>query len=273
MNAPLIERFLRAGVDPSRDNGFARALDRQKAKPLLGFYRAMRLEFPALDAQAALALQMAVSAKNVRWTALLRWAGADPLRPVPWDLSGDWNEPDNLTTAASTACWKRSEDIMKVLKIQPTPEQAIELLEDTASAVAPELMRQFLRFVSRERINDLERQTSKALERLVHRECHCYDWEPGTNEEKERRCLECIELLLDAGAQWHPDDNELRYARRGLSRNSARYVVRVVRLLLYTPNACDPKQVWELCRTEKMRTLIKSADTLLWDELVALSKS
>jgi hypothetical protein len=273
MNAPLMKHFLRAGVDPSRDNGFARALDRHKAKPLLGFYREMRVKYPALDGQAALALHMAARAKNTRWAALLRWAGADPLFPVPWDLSGSWDDPDNLTTAASAACWRRSEEIMKALRIQPTSEQAVELLEDTAAAATPELMRFVLRFVSRERVGGQECLAAKALEGLIRRECHGYDWEPGTQEEKEQRGLECIELLLDAGARWRPNEDELRYARRGLSRNSGRYLVQVVRLILYTADACDVRTVWELCRTEKMRTLIKSADAPLWEELVTLSKA
>jgi hypothetical protein len=273
MNIELMKRFLRGGVDPSRQNGFACALDRHKAKPLLGFYRAMRLEFPALDAQAALALRVTVSEKNVRWAALLRWAGADPLRPVPWDLSGAWDDPDNQTTAASVACWRGSQEIMKVLRIQPTPDEAIKLLEDTASAAAPELMRFILSFIGRDRINDPEQLTSRALEQLVRWEYRHYGWESGTQAEEEKRRLECIELLLDAGAQWRPNEDELRYFRRGLSRNSARYVVQVVRLLLYTPGVCEIRHVWELCRTDKIRTLIRSADVPLWDELATLSEA
>ena len=83
MNASVIGRFLRLGIDPAHENGFAWALNRHKAKPLLGVYRSLRKEFPVLDQQAALALSEAVNNENLRWVCLLRWAGADPFMPVP----------------------------------------------------------------------------------------------------------------------------------------------------------------------------------------------
>lgn len=83
LDLPSMERHLRAGTDPNRDNDFAQALTSIKARPLLRFYRQFRAEFPALDDQAALALSDAVQHDRVRWAALLAWAGADPFRPVP----------------------------------------------------------------------------------------------------------------------------------------------------------------------------------------------
>jgi hypothetical protein len=74
---PLQTPETNAGTDPNKDNVFARALCSIKARPLLGFYRQFRTEFPALDDQAALALSEAVNSSQVRWTALLACAGAD----------------------------------------------------------------------------------------------------------------------------------------------------------------------------------------------------
>ena len=70
------ERLLRSGFDPNKENDFAYALSRVKAKPLIGFYKNHRAEFPVLDDQAAIALRIAVGNKDVRWAALLVWAGA-----------------------------------------------------------------------------------------------------------------------------------------------------------------------------------------------------
>jgi len=107
-----MERHLRAGTDPNRDNVFAEALCTIKARPLLRFYRQFRAEFSALDDQAALALCDAVQHNQVRWTALLAWAGADPFRPVPNDLSGLFPvDPENCTTAAREALWHNNPDI------------------------------------------------------------------------------------------------------------------------------------------------------------------
>jgi hypothetical protein len=76
MDFSLMERFLHEGGDPSKDNAFGRALRDMKARPLLRFYKSFRADFPSLDDQAALALYDAVANEQVRWTALLAWAGA-----------------------------------------------------------------------------------------------------------------------------------------------------------------------------------------------------
>jgi hypothetical protein len=77
------ERLLRSGFDPNKENDFAGVLSEVKAKPLIGFFKNHRAEFPALDDQAAIALRIAVGKNEVRWAALLVWAGADPFRRAP----------------------------------------------------------------------------------------------------------------------------------------------------------------------------------------------
>jgi len=107
LDLTMMERHLRAGTDPNKDNVFARVLCSAKARPLLGFYKQFREEFPALDDQAALALSEAVRNNQVRWTALLAWAGADPLRPVPYEIDDPFPvDPDSSTTAAEQAIWR-----------------------------------------------------------------------------------------------------------------------------------------------------------------------
>lgn len=79
LDFPTAERLLRAGFDPNKENNFAKVLSDVKAKPLIGFYKNHRAKFPVLDDQAAIALRIAVQNNDVRWAALLRWAGAEPL--------------------------------------------------------------------------------------------------------------------------------------------------------------------------------------------------
>jgi 23S rRNA C2498 (ribose-2'-O)-methylase RlmM len=100
----MMEQQLRAGTNPNDGNVFAQVLDSKKARPLLGFFRQFRAEFPALEDQAALALAEAVKHRQVRWVALLAWAGADPFRPVPNSLDETFPvDPDDCTTAAREA--------------------------------------------------------------------------------------------------------------------------------------------------------------------------
>lgn len=277
MNQAFMEEALRNGCNPSRENGFAHALQRSAAaRPLLSFYRKMRAEFPALDNQASLAL--AVSARNgkARATALLAWAGADPFREVPYDLEDDdwdFNQDENYrntTTAAQEAISSGKAEILKSLKLKPTPTQACGLMERASWTPSVELMRLLLAMLPDKNPNISERGSCPALESLVKRS-RPISFGYSSVEKEDTNAIGCIEVLLDAGARWNPPPEEIRHARRWLLEHDPLYVVRVIRLLLYTPGACDPKLVLELCRTPKFRQQLTSGDPKLWEELWALA--
>jgi hypothetical protein len=267
----MMERHLRNGTDPNCDNDFAIALSSIKARPLLGFYRQFRAEFPALDDQAALALSEAVKNEHVRWTALLAWAGADPFRPVPNDISEPFPvAPENCTTAAREAMWRKNPEILKALHLKPTAAQAVELLEHVVSYRPDvELLRAFLAPLKPELINDSTRHSSTALDRLVRYR----PWDSTAINEGEQKVLQCLEILLDAGARWNPPPEEIRYIRRSLMEHDARHIVQVLRLLLYTPNAADIESLLELCRSQTLQGKIAAVDVPLTNELKALKKS
>jgi hypothetical protein len=274
LDLSMMKRHLRAGTDPNRDNDFAQALSSMKARPLLRFYREFRSEFPALDDQAALALSEAVQRDQVRWTALLAWAGADPFRSVPCDLSGTFPvDPDNCTTAAKEAAWRNRPEILKVLHLNPTPEQAVELLNTTAYRGNPVLFRSLLSKVNAKVINDSPRGGSSALEELLRRHHDNLLWNRDEPTKEDADTLRSLEMLLDAGARWRPDPSDFRYARRALLKHDARYIVQVVRLLLYTPDAVEVPQFLEFCRSQSLTSQIGVADPQLHEEMKALRKS
>jgi len=130
MNNALIDRFLDIGLDPCQDNAFAKILDETKAKPLLRFFKDKRTRFPALDDQMAMALIQAIQRKNVRWSALLLWAGADLRREAPYDLHSDpADENSYKTTALQEALSARDLKFMEALKIKPEPGMLGEMLQ------------------------------------------------------------------------------------------------------------------------------------------------
>jgi hypothetical protein len=274
LDLSMMERHLRAGTDPNRDNDFAQALSSMKARPLLRFYREFRSEFSALDDQAALALSEAVQRNQVRWTALLAWAGADPFRPVPCDLSGSFPvDPDNCTTAAKEAVWRNHPEILKVLHVNPTPEQAVELLKTTAYKGNPALFRSLLPKVNANVINDNARGGSSALEELLRRYHDNLPWNRDEPTKEDADTLRCLEMLLDTGARWRPVPSDFRYVRRALLKHDARYIVQAVRLLLYTPDAVEIPQFLEFCRSQSLTSQIAMADPHLHEEIKALRKS
>ena len=261
----LIERFLRAGADPSRDNAFARALSEIKARPLLRFYRSLKDEFPALHAQASLALAHAVSEKQVRWVALLAWAGADPFMNVPFDLYSDWNLSDDDTwTAAHSACFSGNYELMKVLKLKPTPEQALDLLESAVWHPSVDVVKELLRKTPAIDLNKGDPPSCAAVERLIDTAVLSpipgYHTGRGTIE-----AATCLGLLLDAGARWQPEQSRIKSIRRALLTHSSDYIIRVLRLLIHTPGAADKKALLELCNSPVLRGKISHDRPLLKD--------
>ena len=272
MDFSLMERFLREGGDPSKDNAFGRALRDMKARPLLRFYKSFRADFPSLDDQAALALYDAVANEQVRWTALLAWAGADPFRPVPWDFDNTFPvDPESSTCAATRATWRCNPEILKGLKLRPNAAQAIELLGDAVTSANVELFRTVLKQVPAKQINNTQRGSSEALERVVSHWTHrAWSNVPTTKGDDEN--LQCMQLLLDMGARWNPAPEQIRYVRRNLKEHEARYVVQILRLLLYTPGAADLEMVLQLCDTTAFHVKIAEADPPLLQEIKTLRK-
>lgn len=269
------ERLLRSGFDPNKENDFARVLSEVKAKPLIGFYKNHRAEFPVLDDQAAIALRIAVCNNQVRGAALLVWAGADPFRLAPDNLDEFFPfdaEKHSWGTAAEDAVWRADPQMLKALHLKPTPEQAVALLNATTYKHNVVLFKTFLAGIPREQLNHTGRKSCEALEDLVGR------WPDENlmtripNEHGNVEKLQCIELLLDAGARWNPPVEELKGDRRNLLRHDAKYIVQLIRLLLYTPNAADISHVLELCRSQSLVEKIATADAALTAELKDLRK-
>jgi hypothetical protein len=278
MNQNFMQEALRNGCSPSKENAFAHVLVRSAAaRPLLSMYRKMRGEFPELDKQAALAMAVCAREKKARATALLAWAGADPFLEVPYDLENDsWDFSDeeewhHTTTTAECAVGSGKAEIVKSLKLKPTLEQARELLARAGWSPSKELMQVVLGLLPDKNLNISERGSCPTLESLVKRSSMSrYFGNQSCKEDEE--AVACIEALLDAGAKWTPQWEEIRDIRRSLFEHDPLYVVRVVRLLLYTPGASDPKSVLELCRTPKARQHLHAGDPELWKELAVLAR-
>jgi hypothetical protein len=269
----MMERQLRAGTNPNDGNVFAQVLDSKKARPLLGFFRQFRAEFLALEDQAALALAEAVKNRQVRWVALLAWAGADPFRPVPNDLSSPFPvDPDDCTTAAREAAWINNAEIFKALQLKPTPAQAIELLSEVIYLKDAKLLQICLALIPRDQINVPPRNSSVALERLVGCSSHRNVFASDQVSHEENENLRRLELLLNAGAHWNPDLKEMRYLRRNLLDHDNRYIVQLLRLLLYTPDAANLDTLLELCRSQTLMARIGTVDAPLVQEIHSLRK-
>lgn len=100
MDGQLVERFLKAGGDPTKENAFAGVLDDIRAKPLVGLYRRFSSAFPALNAQAALALSLAIRSKDGCSIGSQRISGGCHLnRPIRTMIESAGSRFDRLETA------------------------------------------------------------------------------------------------------------------------------------------------------------------------------
>lgn len=268
----LMEKALRGGANPAERNTFAYALDEIKARPLLRFIRELKDEYPVLCKQASLALIAAVQDKKARWAALLRWAGADPYMNVPYHLTEEDWEPEDLdsgTTAAEEACAIGDFALFKGLNLRPTPEQAPLLLRQTIFCCSLDIMKEILRHIPKECINSGDPPSCSALEGLLE---HFPDTSSSyyRYSRSEEQVVECMEFLLDRGARWHPSPENIASLRQNLTRLPSRSISKALRPIVYTPSAGSPELLKELCRTPTIRSKISACDRDLLRDIDAL---
>jgi hypothetical protein len=191
MDLDLMERYLRMGCDPALENAFARALDKFKARPLLRFLRDHLDELPGFRAQASLALGIAVREERPRWVALLAWAGADPYMKVPEKLWHDWNfENYRGMSPAKLACWSRDPKIFKLLKLEPNPEQARDLLGWAVCLPCMHAVQELLRMLPKSELNSGDPPSCSAVETIVRNEVRIFGFSSCV-ETEERQMAEC----------------------------------------------------------------------------------
>jgi hypothetical protein len=188
---------------------------------------------------------------------------------VPDDLYSTLDSDDEYsgTTAAREACYSGSSDLLKVLKLKPNSTQARDLLRTATFSDNPEFLQACLRAIPASELNNDEQGGCEALHCLIARGCLTLSWGGMSSEQRAQGVVNCIDALLSQGAKWKPTASDLKSARRCLLEHDGKHIVRVVRLLLYTPGSCASEDLYELCRTPAIRQKIVQADSPLWSEL------
>jgi hypothetical protein len=187
--------------------------------------------------------------------------------PVPGSLYEDWDFGEyGGWTAAELACSSGDAELVKALKLRPDSEMLQELLYRVTWNPSTDVLKILIRGLAAEDLNCGKRHSCKAVEKLVDRH-PSFGFRQMTAEQEDEALATCLELLLDAGARWNPDPSQIGSIRRDFVRHSSRYIVRVLRLLLYVPGAADRALIGELCRTPVIRRKIYEGDRVLADEL------
>lgn len=251
---PLIQRYVQIGVDWEDGDQIAHALERGQ-REFLGIYMDLRDTVPSARKQAAMALRKHCDKGRMRWVALLLWAGADPRLPVP-DLSYPGDE-DFLGTALEDAVSSGHVEVVKKIGIDPSKDNATELLGHCWLANNPEIVRMLLDAGA-----DPNGKTKMGIpmDRLLSGLAWALDSSFSTGFRLEPT-LQCIELAASRGGRWTPQmmGKHCR-VRRALGKISPYQAVDIIGRLLDC-GALEDDGMKKLMSAPKMKALLAS-DTM-----------
>ena len=192
---------------------------------------------------------------DLKWISLLMWAGANP-RSLGPDLDDRYeNDPDCHTTAFLEACSKGSLDAVKKLKPDPARDNLSDLLRAAALSDSRELIDYLLALGAQP--NDKPNGGSSALDRCLSH----LPWEDHNTFLSKQLAskyalqggLARIERLLEAGAQWRPDDaSDMKSVRQTLCKCEAAVSVALVKAFVKHRSAPE-ELLEELLDTPRMR--------------------
>lgn len=246
----LMDRFIVEGVDPCRDNAVAKALE-SRGRPILGFVKQYRERFPALQRQIDIALRVAVDAESPRRIALMLWLGANPHTEVPATAYECDHGETMEGTAFESALWARRPEILTQLMKHPIPKEWVQMLLFRASHCnRTDLVRRLLSEGADP--NGIDEVGDPALHGFIS--ALLWRYRSPAAEEYER-CIEALELMLQAEAKWTLDERQVKRLRRDLADGEIKTVIRLVDLLHHY-RAVSPEQLHELTRTPAVQRVL-----------------
>lgn len=245
----LMDRFIAAGVDPCRDNALARALH-FKGRPILGFIKQYKDQFPCIQRQIDIALHVFTDAKELRGIALMLWVGADPHALTPSSPYVEDEERCSVSTAFETALYSSKPEVMTMLAKRPIPDSRVaELFHVVAYRHRPDLVRRLLKQGADP--NSVSEEGSHVLHDFVHPLLSRF----RCDHQEMEQAFEALEIVLQAGSKWTLDDRRLKWLRRDLADGESKTVVRLLDLL-HKYGALSPDELHELTRTPAVRRVL-----------------
>lgn len=258
----IIRYFLDHGADFITDSPFTLAFG-EKIRTALRPWRECREKYadlaPQLQEQADRALRHFCFEGNLKWVSLLMWAGADPRSSGP-SLEDD-DDPYAHSTALTAAAHREDVQVLKRLKPEPKRDDIGELLTIAAGSARVEVVRYLLELGAK--VNDKQNGGSTALDDSLESfwiEVFRYSLssaryggmsKPSKYSVSETRTT--IELLLEHGAAWRPNDaRQLAGVRRRLYECGPDVTVELVERLTKRA-ACTEDTIHDLLRTPAMK--------------------
>lgn len=246
----LMDCFVDAGVDPCAKNAVAKALQ-NKGRPLLGFVKTHMDRFPEMRRQASIALRSFADEDDAKGVSLMLWLDADPYLEVP---SSPWEEDSEHSwteTPIETALRGGKEPIIMAMLKKPIPQNRVQdLLCAMGHNPSPEMVRRLLAMGA-----------NPNGEHNGHHLLKDYVFSVGGRFSRtlyagrDKKAVEAIALLAEAGIKWSLDSKELANLRRSLIEGESSVVFQLIDVFKKY-NVMPAEQIHELIRTPAMRSLL-----------------
>lgn len=197
-------------------------------KPILGFVKQYREQFPAMQSQIDHALHLHATDGDPAGVALMRWLGANPHAETPSVLGKDQRRHYYATNAFETALWSQKPKIPEImLKRELAQEHRDKALRTMVSRGRLELVRKLLKDGANPNVIQHEEGTP-ALAAATHPLIWVY---ASPTAQEQARQFEMLECVLKAGAKWEPGERALKSFRRELTEARSEMVIRVLRMV------------------------------------------
>lgn len=243
-NSQIMRLFMDRGADPTKDDVLADSLCCHAIKPLVGIYKSYHEKIPGLQRQIDIALCHHCREGHIGSVCLLLWAGANPRAKVP-ELGR--NEEWTSTALEEAVLWSRM-DIVEKIGIDPKKDDLNDLLGSAITAHDPELVRKILSLGA-----DVNRVSEEGNTPLRHA-FWPLEWSSilGGDSDTDQK-LECIKILVEAGAKWSPSKpRDVSDLRKAFYNMKPRHVVDTIKLLKQHGAISDEVLV-QILNTPKMK--------------------
>jgi hypothetical protein len=252
----LIRFFLSRGADFVTGAPFAEAFT-AKIRTALGPFMECKRSHPEfareLQAQADLALRYFCDSGSEKWVSLMLWVGADPRGEGP--MPGEPDDSESYTTALKQASYKGNLTILKMLRPDPDRDNISELVHNSAMFGHSEALAFLLEL--NPNLNDKPNGGSSALDGTL--------WHLGfdhvaplfSNRQRAlyevRSSLKLIQLLVEHGAVWRPNDaHAVNSLRRTLFECDPAVTTELLKIFK-AHEACSEETSTTLLRTLRMK--------------------
>lgn len=261
-NMDIVEFFIQHGISIEEGNPVAYAFC-DRIRTALALYMRYKDRYPSLKEQANIALRYHCREGNMKWVALMLWAGANPYVKGPSD-PGCNPDPDEDSCALELASLFGHFDIfkMKNVHLDPNHETAEEMLRNACRNSNSDFLKMLIdRGFNPTSMEDKGLSLIQLL--LLTMSYFGYPYlfsrdDKNIDSSESREKIKMLHMLARKGARWNPADRyDLTSARRSLLKMKPDYTMEFI-WIMSEYKACARETIEELMRSSAMRALISN---------------